>query len=476
MNYYIVGILLFITLFSPFTKSEPPKLDRPSNETEFIHGNSKPNCKAAEPAKGKQWAVLIAGSTDYENYRHQADICHAYQILKKGGLKDENIIVFMYDDIAFNVENPRPGVIINQPGGDDVYEGVPKDYTQSAATVANVFAVLLGNKTAVQGGSGKVLDSGPDDHVFIYYADHGATGIIGMTDGLIYAKDLIDVLKKKHEAKAYKTMVIYIEACEAGSMFQGLLPNNWDIYATTAANAEENSYGTYCPDDYPSAPSEYDTCLGDTYSVAWLEDSEMHDLRFETLEKQYKTIRRRVFTQDLDFNSHVTQYGDMKLSKEFLFTYMGTNPDNDNYTSMANSKPSGFSSASQYDAELLHFWYKFHRAPEGSTRKLEAQKELHRKISHRMHVDHSMKEIGKLILGSENSTMMLLKTVRPLDQPVVDDWDCYKMLVKTYEEHCGSLSRYGLKYTRALANMCNAGIKMEQMAVASAQACAKIKP
>nr|ANF89407.1 delta vacuolar processing protein [Vitis vinifera] len=476
MNYYIVGILLFITLFSPFTKSEPPKLDKPSNETEFIHGNSKPNCKAAEPAKGKQWAVLIAGSTDYENYRHQADICHAYQILKKGGLKDENIIVFMYDDIAFNVENPRPGVIINQPGGDDVYEGVPKDYTQSAATVANVFAVLLGNKTAVQGGSGKVLDSGLDDHVFIYYADHGATGIIGMTDGLIYAKDLIDVLKKKHEAKAYKTMVIYIEACEAGSMFQGLLPNNWDIYATTAANAEENSYGTYCPDDYPSAPSEYDTCLGDTYSVAWLEDSEMHDLRFETLEKQYKTIRRRVFTQDLDFNSHVTQYGDMRLSKEFLFTYMGTNPDNDNYTSMANSKPSGFSSASQYDAELLHFWYKFHRAPEGSTRKLEAQKELHRKISHRMHVDHSMKEIGKLILGSENSTMMLLKTVRPLDQPVVDDWDCYKMLVKTYEEHCGSLSRYGLKYTRALANMCNAGIKMEQMAVASAQACAKIKP
>lgn len=54
-----------------------------------------------------------------------------------------------------------------------------QDYTQSAATVANVFAVLLGNKTAVQGGSGKVLDSGPDDHVFVYYADHGATGIIG---------------------------------------------------------------------------------------------------------------------------------------------------------------------------------------------------------------------------------------------------------------------------------------------------------
>lgn len=53
-------------------------------------------------------------------------MCHAYQILKSGGLKDENIIVFMYDDIAYNEENPRPGVIINNPHGEDVYKGVPK--------------------------------------------------------------------------------------------------------------------------------------------------------------------------------------------------------------------------------------------------------------------------------------------------------------------------------------------------------------
>jgi glycosylphosphatidylinositol transamidase (GPIT) subunit GPI8 len=46
--------------------------------------------------------------------------------MKRGGLKDENIIVFMYDDIAHNPENPRPGVIINHPQGGDVYAGVPK--------------------------------------------------------------------------------------------------------------------------------------------------------------------------------------------------------------------------------------------------------------------------------------------------------------------------------------------------------------
>lgn len=41
-------------------------------------------------------------------------------------MKEENIVVFMYDDIADNVENPRPGVIINSPHGKDVYHGVPK--------------------------------------------------------------------------------------------------------------------------------------------------------------------------------------------------------------------------------------------------------------------------------------------------------------------------------------------------------------
>ena len=56
----------------------------------------------------------------------QADVCHAYQLLRKGGVREENIVVFMYDDIADSEFNPRPGVIINHPHGPDVYSGVPK--------------------------------------------------------------------------------------------------------------------------------------------------------------------------------------------------------------------------------------------------------------------------------------------------------------------------------------------------------------
>jgi len=69
------------------------------------------------------WAVLVAGSNGFWNYRHQADICHAYQILKKNGIPESNIIVMAYDDIANDPENPIPGKLFNQPNGEDVYAG-----------------------------------------------------------------------------------------------------------------------------------------------------------------------------------------------------------------------------------------------------------------------------------------------------------------------------------------------------------------
>ncbi|VFR01323.1 unnamed protein product [Cuscuta campestris] len=86
----------------------------------------------------------------------------------------------MYDDIAFNKENPRPRVIINNSHGDNVYKGVPKDNTGENVTVNNFFDVILGNKDALTGGSGKVVHSGPNEHIFIYYSNHGRLGVLGL--------------------------------------------------------------------------------------------------------------------------------------------------------------------------------------------------------------------------------------------------------------------------------------------------------
>jgi legumain len=70
----------------------------------------------------------------------------------------------------------------------------------------------------------------------------------------------------------------------------------------------------------------------------------------------------------------------------------------------------------------------FRKAPEGSPRKIEAQKQFVEAMSHRMHLDNSVKLIGKLLFGIEKGPEVLT-TVRPAGRPLVDDWDCLKTLV-----------------------------------------------
>ena len=52
------------------------------------------------------WAVIISSSCGYDNYRHQADAHHAYQLLIEQGMDPDKIIFMACDDIATAEENP----------------------------------------------------------------------------------------------------------------------------------------------------------------------------------------------------------------------------------------------------------------------------------------------------------------------------------------------------------------------------------
>ncbi|CAH8430182.1 unnamed protein product [Schistosoma rodhaini] len=255
-----------------------------------------------------KWAVLVAGSNGYFNYRHQADVCHAYHVLRSKGIKPEHIITMMYDDIAYNKMNPFRGKLFNDYNHKDWYKGVVIDYRGKKVNSKTFLKVLKGDKSA----GGKVLKSGKNDDVFIYFTDHGAPGLIAFPDDELYAKQFMSTLKYLHSHKRYSKLVIYIEACESGSMFQRILPSNLNIYATTAASPTESSYGTFCDDPKISA------CLADLYSYDWIVDSQTHHLTQRTLDQQYKEVKRETNL------SHVQRYGDTKMGKLYVSEFQGS--------------------------------------------------------------------------------------------------------------------------------------------------------
>ncbi|KAF7810139.1 vacuolar-processing enzyme [Senna tora] len=423
--------------------------------------------------EGTRWAVLVAGSSGFGNYRHQADVCHAYQLLRKGGVKEENIVVFMYDDIAMSPFNPRPGIIINHPQGPDVYAGVPKDYTGENVTTQNLYAVILGDKTRLKGGSGKVINSKPNDRIFIYYSDHGGPGVLGMPNTPnLYAMDFIEVLQKKHASGGYKEMVIYVEACESGSLFEGIMPKDINVYVTTASNAQELSFGTYCPGMDPSPPSDFPTCLGDLFSVAWMEDSESHNLKRETLQQQYQAVKTRTSnSNNYELGSHVMEYGDTNLKDERLYLYQGFDPETVNFPSHNPNlqAPVMQQVMNQRDAELLFMWHMYNRSEHESNKKTEMLKQIKETVKHRMHLDYSMELIGTFLYGRQGPRV--LERARQPGMPLVDDWTCLKSMVRVFETQCGSLTQYGMKHMRAFANLCNDRISEAAMEEACRAAC-----
>lgn len=268
------------------------------------------------------WVVLVAGSNGYWNYRHQADVCHAFQILTAAGIPRSNIVTMFYDDVASDPSNPFPGQLFNKPSdgpGRDVYADCTPDYSGTDVTAQNFLNVLTGNASAMHGiGSGKVINSTANSLVFVNFVDHGGEGLIAFPTGpYLYADQLVNALNFMNKTNMYSQLVFYMEACQSGSMFSDLLPTNTGVYAVTAANPSESSWGDYCPPQDFVNGTELNTCLGDEFSTNWMENSDEVGGLNQTLQQQYQTVQSETTL------SHVMQYGDLGFVSQLVGDFQG---------------------------------------------------------------------------------------------------------------------------------------------------------
>lgn len=256
-------------------------------------------------------AVIVAGSTSYYNYRHQSDAAHAYQIMLDNGIPAENIILMMYDDVASSPYNPFPGQLFNKPDGENVYDQSAITYSGSEVTPDNFLAVL---KNDAASATGPVLNTDENSKIFVNFVDHGAPGFVCFPSEYLYADQIQDAIDFMQAGNLYGEMVWYIEACESGSMFPDL-ESNQGVYAMTASDASQSSWAAYCsPEDVVNG-TEIGSCLGDLFSVNWMEDTEGHNPDSELGAVQHKRVKT------LTDQSPVMQFGQLSILKEDIGTF-----------------------------------------------------------------------------------------------------------------------------------------------------------
>lgn len=375
-------------------------------------------------ASAANWAILVAGSEGFWNYRHQADVSHAYQIMKKGGIPEDHIITMMYNDVANDEWNPFPGQLYNHPGDDspDVYDGVVVDYEGKDVTPENLVKVLLGDESTGK----KVLKSTEEDNIFLFFSDHGGPDVLCFPSADLDKETFQSTLKEMRQRKMFKHFVLYIEACYSGSM--GLdFPEDLGISIVTAANDQESSWGWYCGEEAVVKGKDIGSCLGDEFSVFWMEDTDKGEQKTETLNEQWKRIEAGVT------KSHASRYGDVSFETDLIGEYVGYPEEKITYSKQSSE------AWDSRDAKFLFLYHKY-LTSEGSE-KAKFEKLYLEELSLRQQIDRYMNSIAK-----ENKLYSA--------QVGTFDHKCYKAGIAQMEAIFGR-NDYQFKYYNVLANMCH---------------------
>ena len=201
-------------------------------------------------------ALIVAASSGWENFRHQADALGIYQRLRAGGLSDDDILMVGADDLASAAQNPIPGEVRNAVDGPDVRDGAIYDYGLELDADG-----LMGLLPADSATRAMRLDA--RTNLLIYLVGHGGQAglVIGANTAAGGANAHGDVLTPTllrenlcalRAADDARRIFVVIEACFAGvfgdAAYDGIEAGCdgeplEGVLLIAAANTSESSYG-----------------------------------------------------------------------------------------------------------------------------------------------------------------------------------------------------------------------------------------
>ena len=191
------------------------------------------------PKLEDRWALLVAGSSGWKNYRFQADVLAMYQLLKQRGYDDDHIVLIMEDDIARSASNPNKGVVQVAIGGANLYTDVVVDYHPSDLNVGAIKSILLGERSEY---ITEVIGSTANDNIFVFWSGHGLKNQLcwGEQDYGLTAKSLRNIFEEMDRRDNFRKQIWFVESCYSGSVLN-VCSDIEGIVAFTAADANETS-------------------------------------------------------------------------------------------------------------------------------------------------------------------------------------------------------------------------------------------
>lgn len=256
------------------------------------------------PERKENYALIVAGSVGWGNYRHQADALCIYQLLKAAGYDDDHIVLVLADDIARNAKNPEPGVIRVREDGENVYAEAQIDYRLNDLQPTDIIEILCGRKSE---RLPQVISATEQDNVLVFWSGHGSPGNLLWGDyNRFYAYNMEQLMEQLNEGNTrhYRKMLWLVEACYAGSVAESGEGYPGVLYMT-ASNAYENSKA----DIYSQT---LHTFMSNRFT-ATLEDELTDDITVSLRDLYYKLFRNTV-------GSHVTIYNRKNFDNLFRCT------------------------------------------------------------------------------------------------------------------------------------------------------------
>ena len=385
----------------------------------------------------KTYAVVVAGSSSFKNYRHQADAFEMYNTLRWRGIPESQIVLFAYNDLVSSDKNPYPGKILNDPNGTNVHPGDDHiDFSGPSVTSHVFYSVMKGTNDA-----GKKLESTSEDNLLLFFNDHGAPGLLSMpreSGTKLYANELRDLFIEMKKNGRYRNLFFVIEACESGSVGEVLdIPN---VLTLTASNAKA-----------PSHAAKWDDKMNAFLSNEFT--SNVFDFLRRSGDFSVKefvnTVRNRTR------KSEVCLFGDSKVLDEKMSSFFGIAPDvngDEEETQTESDLGILMNAHAVFPASLLIRLNK----QENIKKRHELIASFNREMKRRTVIEDKFKQIAK---GFDKNGLSKAR-----DKKVeIKDWKCYKRVVEGAEKVCGHYDESSFHNLGLFAELCNSHSSREIM-------------